>query len=212
MTTAEIQDRTRRAEVARAARREEILAAARQVFAERGFRGTTIADIAEAANIALGTIYNYFPSKEDVFAALNQRLAEIISEAITHNVPAGSLEQTTRARISNVFEACRGNRDLVRLVVLNTDPGSAVERRIREADGERSQPMIDAIAAAISAGFVRQGDARIITRLVQGLVTFAVYEAFVLSDGGDADRYRDACAEMIIAYLTPPQANAAAAS
>jgi hypothetical protein len=31
----------------------------------------------------------------------------------------------------------------------------------------------------------------------------AVYQAFVLSDGQDADSYRDECAEMIVAYMTP---------
>ena len=73
-----------RAELAKAARREDILAAARRVFAARGFRGTTIADIADDAGIALGTIYLYFPSKEGVFAALNARLGELIAEAGRH--------------------------------------------------------------------------------------------------------------------------------
>jgi AcrR family transcriptional regulator len=46
--------------------RERIVEAAFALFAERGFDGTTIADIAEAAEIAPRTFFSYFPSKDDV--------------------------------------------------------------------------------------------------------------------------------------------------
>jgi len=76
VATSPVLDRTQRAELAKAARREEILEAARRVFAARGFRGTTIADVAEEAGTALGTIYLYFPSKEAVFGALEGTIYE----------------------------------------------------------------------------------------------------------------------------------------
>jgi AcrR family transcriptional regulator len=46
--------------------RETIVRVALELFAERGFEATTIADIAEAADIAPRTFFGYFPSKEDV--------------------------------------------------------------------------------------------------------------------------------------------------
>jgi AcrR family transcriptional regulator len=46
--------------------REAIVTAAFELFDERGFDGTTIADIAEAAEIAPRTFFSYFPSKDDV--------------------------------------------------------------------------------------------------------------------------------------------------
>lgn len=46
--------------------RETIVRCAMELFAERGFDATTIADIAEAADIAPRTFFGYFPSKEDV--------------------------------------------------------------------------------------------------------------------------------------------------
>jgi AcrR family transcriptional regulator len=46
--------------------RETIVNAAFDLFEERGFEGTTIADIAEAAEIAPRTFFSYFPSKDDV--------------------------------------------------------------------------------------------------------------------------------------------------
>jgi AcrR family transcriptional regulator len=201
--TSPVAERSQRAEAARAARREEILAAARRVFAERGFRGTTIADIAEEAKIALGTIYLYFPSKEDVFAALNQRLGEIIVEAITRSGDDSTLESNVRRRINNVFEAAAQNRDLIRLVVLNTDPDTQVARAMRRGDKQRSRPIVEAIRQGMEAGVVREGDAEIISAMITGLVYIGVYQAFVISDGRRAEQFRDACADMAFAYLSP---------
>lgn len=202
--TTETADRGQRAELARAARREEILDAARRVFAERGFRGTTIADIAEGAGIALGTIYLYFPSKEDVFAALHQRLGELITSAISEGgTGTGTLEANVRGRVNRVFEVCAANRDLVQLVVLNTDPESAATRRIRAAEADRYRPVIEGFERLGNAGVVRKSDARVMTHLIFGLVSIAVYQAFVLSDGSNAEVIRDECADMVIAYLMP---------
>jgi AcrR family transcriptional regulator len=51
-------------------RRDEIMAAAKKVFARKGFHATTIADIAKQAGLAYGSIYWYFDSKDDLFHAL----------------------------------------------------------------------------------------------------------------------------------------------
>ena len=51
-------------------RRDEIMAAAKEVFARKGFHATTIADIAKQAGLAYGSIYWYFDSKDELFHAL----------------------------------------------------------------------------------------------------------------------------------------------
>ena len=51
----------------RAATTAAILASARALFAERGFEGTSIDDIALAAGVAKGAVYHHYPSKEAVF-------------------------------------------------------------------------------------------------------------------------------------------------
>jgi hypothetical protein len=93
-------------------------------------------------------------------------------------------------------------------VVLNTDPDSAATRRMRSSEAERSGPMTEAIREAIVAGFIRDGDPGIMAKLVTGLVSIAVYQAFVVADGRDADKYRTACADMIMSYMTPQPGSA----
>lgn len=64
-----IEDSGKRARV-KAANRQSILDAARSVFAELGYEGATVRDIIRRTNLASGTFYNYFKSKEEVFQAL----------------------------------------------------------------------------------------------------------------------------------------------
>jgi AcrR family transcriptional regulator len=47
--------------------RQEIADQAMQLFAQRGFDHVTVAEVAEAANVSEKTVYNYFPTKEDLF-------------------------------------------------------------------------------------------------------------------------------------------------
>ena len=203
MIQAQALDRSARHERAKAARRELILEAARRAFAARGLRGTTIADIAEEAEIALGTIYLYFPSKEAVFAALSVHLNELIATAVFTTPIAVSLEDTIRRKVEAVFSVCQQNRDLIRLVVLNTDPGSDVTLALRRAFHEQIQPMVEEAQEAMAQGYLRAGDASIMTRLVIGLISITVYQAFVLADGEQAAQYAAECVEMICAYLRP---------
>ena len=58
------------------ARRDQILAAAIQVFAEKGFQRATIRDVAKAAGIADGTIYNYFENKTALLLGILNRMNE----------------------------------------------------------------------------------------------------------------------------------------
>jgi AcrR family transcriptional regulator len=50
--------------------RDEIITAAHKLFAEQGYHGTSMRQIAEESGIALGGIYNHFSGKEDIFKSL----------------------------------------------------------------------------------------------------------------------------------------------
>jgi AcrR family transcriptional regulator len=53
-----------------AARRRDILAAARKVFGDGGYEAATMDDVAAQAGVAKGSLYNYFPSKQELFKQL----------------------------------------------------------------------------------------------------------------------------------------------
>ena len=70
----DLKNRGKREET-KANNRQAIIDAARQVFAELGYGATTVRDIIRATDLASGTFYNYFKSKEEVFQALQDETA-----------------------------------------------------------------------------------------------------------------------------------------
>src|SRR3712207_4466382 len=63
-------------------RREQLLAAAREVLAQNGYERTTVSSIATRANVAQGTFYLYFPSKEALPGALAGQMSAALGAAI----------------------------------------------------------------------------------------------------------------------------------
>jgi TetR/AcrR family transcriptional regulator, fatty acid metabolism regulator protein len=63
----------RPADQTRADKREAILRAATDTFAERGFFNAQVADVARAAGVAAGTVYLYFKSKDDLLVSIFER-------------------------------------------------------------------------------------------------------------------------------------------
>ena len=62
--------------------RQKILDAASLLFERQGFSDTSIADIMKAANLGVGTFYNYFESKEELLLTLLKNLAESVERAV----------------------------------------------------------------------------------------------------------------------------------
>src|SRR6201991_1408968 len=85
--------------------RQAILDAAREVFGELGYEAATVRDIIRRTGLAAGTFYNYYRSKEEVFAALAddgaRRFAPILKELRT-GTP--DFESFVRGAIAAYFE------------------------------------------------------------------------------------------------------------
>jgi len=69
---------------------EAILAAALELFVERGFHGTSVPSVAERAGVAAGTIYHYFSSKEALVNALYKRWKGVIGARALASFPAAA--------------------------------------------------------------------------------------------------------------------------
>lgn len=185
------------------ARRDAILAAAQDVFAKKGFDGATIADIAGAAGVASGTVYLYYESKIDLFAALNARLWEVVNGAMREANAPPDVRGGTRARIHAVFTTASSHRDLLRIVFLNPDPRTEVARRMSNADDARIAPLVEILQGGMDAGTVRPASPAMLARLINSLVIIALYQCFIQRDGEDVDSYESTVIEMIVGALTP---------
>ena len=71
--------------------RQLIADTARRLFAEQGFDAVTVAAVAAAADVSEGTVFNYFPTKEDLFFDGMERYEVHLLEAIRDRVPGESV-------------------------------------------------------------------------------------------------------------------------
>jgi AcrR family transcriptional regulator len=76
--------------------REVIAAAARRLFGDRGFDAVTVAQVARAANVSEVTVFNYFPTKEDLFYGGMQFFEEKLIEAVRDRAPGESVLEAFR--------------------------------------------------------------------------------------------------------------------
>lgn len=63
-------------------KRVAIMAVGERLFARKGYAGTSIADIAKAAGVAVGSVYRLFPDKSSLLAALHQRMEQRFVEVM----------------------------------------------------------------------------------------------------------------------------------
>jgi len=100
-------------------RKAQIIAAAARVFAQKGFTGAVIAEIAAEAGIGKGTVYEYFDSKEDLFFAVFQWLSRKIASAATVKISAlgGSASQRLMALNESVVNSILDMKDMFSLVL-----------------------------------------------------------------------------------------------
>jgi AcrR family transcriptional regulator len=95
------------------ARPAEIVSAALSLFADRGFGATKLEDVAKAAGIAKGTLYLYFPTKEDLFRAVVRQellptLERIETAVAAYAGPSGDLLRLIASRFTAVMESDLG--------------------------------------------------------------------------------------------------------
>jgi AcrR family transcriptional regulator len=88
-------------------RRRELIDAAATLFAERGYRETSIADLSEATGLAAGGIYHYIGSKERLLVAICDELLEPLLErareiVAADDTPARQLREILRAWLAHI--------------------------------------------------------------------------------------------------------------
>jgi AcrR family transcriptional regulator len=122
--------RTARSRMTAAARREQLIAIARGLFAERGFDGTSIEEIASRAEVSKPVVYEHFGGKEGLYAVVVDRevrsLLTMMQEALTAGHPRVLLEQAAIALLDYIEQSSDGFRILVRDSPVGSASGSFV--------------------------------------------------------------------------------------
>jgi AcrR family transcriptional regulator len=107
--------------------RQQIIDAAMSLFAEGGYHATTIADIAEAAEVAPRTFFSYFPSKEAVVFHNVDRDMDSLAEVLRNRLPGENVFDALRRWIDSMFDQwmAEGDEALLRKQLCREDEGLA---------------------------------------------------------------------------------------
>jgi AcrR family transcriptional regulator len=111
-------------------RREQLIDIARTVFAERGFDGASVEEIAARAEVSKPVVYEHFGGKEGVYAVVVDRevrqLLDMMRDALTEGSARVLLEQAAKALLDYIDQSSDGFRILVRDSPLGSATGSYV--------------------------------------------------------------------------------------
>jgi AcrR family transcriptional regulator len=119
-----------RSRMTAAERREQLIDTARTLFAERGFDGASIEEIAARAEVSKPVVYEHFGGKEGVYAVVVdrevRRLLEMMRDALTEGSARVLLERAAVALLDYIEQSSDGFRIMVRDSPLGSSTGSYV--------------------------------------------------------------------------------------
>jgi AcrR family transcriptional regulator len=137
--------------------RQAIVEAAQQLFARRGFDAVTVAEIARKANVSEGTVFNYFPTKEEIFYGGMEAFEAQLIGAVRERAPGVSILDAFRRFVLD--GTARLARDDVAELIANAarivTASSSLRAREREIVAHSTDELAELIAAETGA---RAGD------------------------------------------------------
>jgi len=161
-----------------AARRQQILDAARRRFARDGFHTTSMQQVIAEAGLSVGAVYRYFPSKSDLIVAIAQQMADGIAAQLT--VIAGDPDRS----LTDVMEAAAG------IVDANTGPDGVLPLVIQVWAEAQRDPALRAMVAHIYGELVS---------VYEGIAAHAIARGELPADA-DAAAVGPALAALLVGY------------
>jgi AcrR family transcriptional regulator len=163
--------------VSKARRREELLEAARKVFAERGYHEAKVGEIAAAANVAKGTVYLYFPDKRSIFVELIDDLFGRLSAAILRVDPAADVTDQIKHNIRAILSVLVDDPDTMKMLFAHAsavDP--AFSAKIESFYEGLKQLLTESLEDGQQLGIVAEGDAPLYATFTLGALKEILWE------------------------------------
>jgi AcrR family transcriptional regulator len=175
----------------KAARRTDILSAAKHVFAERGYHATTIADIARQAGLSYGSIYWYYESKETLFhelmSAEASALRAYINKAVRETPGDGSPAAPFEAAVRATLEFYEADRPLVKLLFRDAFAlGSAFEQHLYSIHASFVDDAERLVVLAQRQGAMIEGPSKMMAFAITSLVGQLAHRRLTTDDGMSA--------------------------
>lgn len=184
----------------KASRRQDILGAAKQVFAERGYHATTIADIARAAGLSYGSIYWYYESKEALFHELMSAeataLRRHIGAAVAHS---DAVVDPLRAAVRATIEFYDSDHALVKLLFRDALAlGQSFEAHLSQIQGSFVDDTERLVVALQRQGVMQAGPSRVVAYAITSLTGQLAQRRLMTDDGLSAEALSDFVVDLLL--------------
>ncbi|MGN6695721.1 MAG: TetR/AcrR family transcriptional regulator [Aquihabitans sp.] len=163
-----------------AATQSQLLEAAREVFAERGYQATSVTAITDAASTAHGTFYLYFRNKEDVFAQLMATaMDELYAHTLTDLDPETHLydPNVARDRVKGFLEVAVSQGKIWRALLEAILVSPTLAASWLELRSVFHQGLADRLAIYQSRGEFRDLDPSLVAQSLAGMLEWHVFTA-----------------------------------
>jgi AcrR family transcriptional regulator len=155
-------------------RRDAIVTAAARLYAEKGFRGASVAELAEACRTSKSLIYHYFPSKEDilydVMASHLELLANAAEEAVYGEAPGPA--QRLQAIAHSFMRLYSGAADRHRVLLNELDNLPAERRADVIGKQRRIVALVESQISKVRPDLASSAKARALTMLFFGMINW----------------------------------------
>ena len=169
---------------AAAARRKAFVDAARELLFANGYSGTTMSSIASKVGGSKTTLWTYFPSKEELFAAVVDDIVGEYGTALHVDLPVDEPVVDVLTRFGNVLMAALVTTPLLslfRLVVGEAERFPHLAETFYDRGPRRGKARAATwVAAKMARGELRQGDPMQVVRHFAGLCQSGIYQHAVL--------------------------------
>jgi AcrR family transcriptional regulator len=152
-------------------RREQIITAARKVFARKGYQGTKTEDIADELGVGKGTLYRYFKDKRDLFMAVDQEGFKRLDMEVDKGYPVENPRERLKAIVRCFFEFFDSNPDLIEIgMQMRTEFKDEYERRFTEGHDQHIGRLTELMREGMAKGYFREADPAMAARALSALV------------------------------------------
>jgi len=128
-------------------RRRELIDTAERLFMEKGYEHTAISDIVKELNIAQGTVYYYFRSKEEILEAVVGKSITVLEQNVIQIIQDDGIDEATRlnAAINGILEFVSQRSDFIDF--LHQDINAVMHAKLEKATVERIVPILSELVA-----------------------------------------------------------------
>jgi AcrR family transcriptional regulator len=185
-------------------RRAEILEQAEKIFSARGFHNVTMAEIGNASGFSIGSLYQFFPGKEQLYADMISEKMDLMYGQIREEVrTAPSIKEKITKLIEAHFHFVEKNADFCRLILRGenvpiSEVMTSLRRKLLDGYIQHISFIENLVKSGIKSGVLRPVSSRDIAALLFGLIRSTSIDWMLLPENKPLSSKKDFVLEVFL--------------